>query len=183
LRVIYAQKVTTRIQRQQRNFLQEVCCTVEMKLSGMGTEVFRFWVVKRISSSSVITPLLSIPPTTINVAVNLLTLILIPTGGRRFSSLTLETMLEAHPDIFEAAVVGVVDEEWGERPKAYVTAKSGAHIDGKEVIEWMKHNGISHFMVPREVEVVGGLLPRTSSGKPKKNVLKEWAKGGEKRME
>ena len=83
----------------------------------------------------------------------------------------------------EAAVVGVVDEEWGERPKAYVTAKSAAHIDGKEVIEWMKHNGIGHFMVPREVEVVGGLLPRTSSGKPKKNVLKEWAEGGEKRME
>jgi acyl-coenzyme A synthetase/AMP-(fatty) acid ligase len=92
-------------------------------------------------------------------------------------------MLETHPDIFDAAVVGVEDEEWGERPKAYVTAKSGAHIDDKEVIEWMKHNGISNFMVPREVEVVGGLLPRTSSGKVKKNVLKEWAKGGEKRME
>jgi acyl-coenzyme A synthetase/AMP-(fatty) acid ligase len=103
-----------------------------------------------------------------------------PTGGEKFSSLTLETMLEAHPDIFEAAVVGVVDEEWGERPKVYVTAKSGAHIDGKEVIEWMKHNGISNFMVPREVEVVEGLLPRTSSGKPKKNVMKEWAKGGGK---
>jgi acyl-coenzyme A synthetase/AMP-(fatty) acid ligase len=103
-----------------------------------------------------------------------------PTGGEKFSSLTLETMLEAHPDIFEAAVVGVVDEEWGERLKAYVIAKSGAHIDGKEVIEWMKHNGISNFMVPREVEVVEGLLPRTSSGKPKKNVMKEWAKGGGK---
>src|SRR5271154_6754077 len=61
LRVIYVQKVTIRIQRQQRNFLQEVCCTVKIKLSGIRTEVFRFWVARRISSSSVITSLLFYP--------------------------------------------------------------------------------------------------------------------------
>jgi len=90
-------------------------------------------------------------------------------------------VLEEHPGIFDAAVVGVADDVCGERPKAYITAKSGAHIDGNEVIEWLKHNGISGFMLPREVEVVRGLLPRTSCGKAKKNVMKEWAKGGGKR--
>ena len=68
----------------------------------------------------------------------------------------------------------------GERPKAYITAKPGAHVDGKEAIELLKQNGISDFIAPREVEVVMGLLPRTSCGKAKKNVMKEWAKGGGK---
>jgi acyl-coenzyme A synthetase/AMP-(fatty) acid ligase len=122
------------------------------------------------------------PPTAISVAVNLLILIVIPTGGEKFSSVTLESMLETHPDVLEAGVVPVADQEWGERPKAYVTARSGAHIDGKEVIEWVKHNGISKFMVPREVEMVEELLPRTSTGKLKKEVMREWAKGGEKGM-
>ena len=86
-------------------------------------------------------------------------------------------MLATHPDILEAAVVAVADSYWGERPKAYVTAQSGKEIKGEEVIEWAKHNsGISRFMVPREVEVVPE-LPKTSTGKVKKNILREWAKG------
>jgi acyl-coenzyme A synthetase/AMP-(fatty) acid ligase len=88
-------------------------------------------------------------------------------------------MLEEHPAILEAGVVAVADKEWGERPKAYITAKSGAHVDGNEVIEWMKHNGISKFRVPREVEIVEE-LPKTSTGKFKKGVLRGWAKCGEK---
>jgi acyl-coenzyme A synthetase/AMP-(fatty) acid ligase len=89
-------------------------------------------------------------------------------------------MLEEHSAVLEAGVVAVADNEWGERPKAYVTAKPGAHVDGNEVIEWVKHNGISKFMVPREVEMVGE-LPKTSTGKIKKGVLRGWAKGGDKR--
>ena len=86
-------------------------------------------------------------------------------------------MLATHPDILEAAVVAVADSRWGERPKAYVTAQSGKEIRGEDVIEWAKHKSeISRFMVPREVEVVPE-LPKTSTGKVKKNVLREWAKG------
>jgi len=52
-----------------------------------------------------------------------------------------------------------------------------------DVIDWAKHeSGISKFMVPREVEVVKE-LPKTSTGKLKKNVLREWAKGGERSMD
>lgn len=89
-------------------------------------------------------------------------------------------MLVEHPDILEAGVVAVPDSHWGERPKAYVTVKGGreGQVTGQGVIDWAKHqSSISKFMVPREVEIVKE-LPKTSTGKIKKNVLREWAKKG-----
>lgn len=86
-------------------------------------------------------------------------------------------MLVTHPDILEAGVVSVPDTHWGERPKAFVTAKSGKQLEDKEVINWAKNKSdISKFMIPREVEVVPE-LPKTSTGKLRKNVLRDWAKG------
>ena len=85
-------------------------------------------------------------------------------------------MLITHPDLLEAGVVAVDDSHWGERPKAFVTAKSGKDITGDQVIEWAKHqSGISKFMIPREVVVVDE-LPKTSTGKIRKNILREWAR-------
>jgi len=87
-------------------------------------------------------------------------------------------MLVEHPDVLEAGVVAVPDSHWGERPKAYLTIKEGKTLQPQEVIDWAKHNSsISKFMVPREVEIVKE-LPKTSTGKIKKNVLREWAKKG-----
>lgn len=89
-------------------------------------------------------------------------------------------MLAEHPDILEAGVVAVPDSHWGERPKAYITLKEGheTSLTGQDVIDWAKHNSsISKFMVPREVEIVKE-LPKTSTGKIQKNVLREWAKTG-----
>jgi acyl-coenzyme A synthetase/AMP-(fatty) acid ligase len=60
-----------------------------------------------------------------------------------------------------------------------VTTKDGTSSEklGEDVIQWAKENSnISRFMVPREVEVVSE-LPKTSTGKIKKNVLREWARG------
>lgn len=89
-------------------------------------------------------------------------------------------MLATHEDILEAAVVAVADSHWGERPKAFVTVQAGKELKGVDVIEWAKHkSGISRFMVPREVEVVAE-LPKTSTGKLKKNVLREWARGADR---
>ena len=86
-------------------------------------------------------------------------------------------MLCQHPSILEVGVVAVADSHWGERPKAFVTVKDGANIEPQEVIEWAKHTcGISKFMVPREVQVISE-LPKTRTGKVKKNVLREWARG------
>jgi acyl-coenzyme A synthetase/AMP-(fatty) acid ligase len=90
-------------------------------------------------------------------------------------------MLVTHPDILEAGVVAVPDSHWGERPKAYVTVREGRELDPDDVIRWAKHQStISKFMVPREVEVVEE-LPKTSTGKIRKNVLREWAKHGRKK--
>lgn len=104
---------------------------------------------------------------------------IIISGGENISSVALEAMLSTHPSVLEVGVCAVADSHWGERPKAFVTTKDGTNSDtlGQEVIQWAKENSnISRFMVPREVVVVSE-LPKTSTGKIKKNVLREWAKG------
>ncbi|TVY54682.1 putative acyl-activating enzyme 6 [Lachnellula cervina] len=102
---------------------------------------------------------------------------IIISGGENISSVALESMLVQHPDVLEAGVVSVADSHWGERPKAFITVQSGKSLKGEELIEWAKHeSSISKFMVPREVEIVEE-LPKTSTGKVKKNVLRNWAKG------
>ena len=106
--------------------------------------------------------------------------LIVQLGGENISSVALESMLANHPDILEAAVVAIADSHWGERPKAFITVQSGRKLRGEDVIEWAKHNSeISRFMVPREVEIVDE-LPKTSTGKLKKNVLRQWAKGADR---
>ncbi|KAK7523833.1 hypothetical protein IWZ03DRAFT_302102 [Phyllosticta citriasiana] len=109
---------------------------------------------------------------------------IIISGGENISSVALESMLVTHPDVLEAGVVAVADSHWGERPKAFVTIKAGgrsSQVRGEDIIEWAKHqSAISKFMVPREVEVVAE-LPKTSTGKVKKNILREWAKGADRK--
>ncbi|KAH8692786.1 putative AMP-binding domain protein [Talaromyces proteolyticus] len=106
---------------------------------------------------------------------------IIISGGENISSVALESMLVTHPDVLEAGVVSVPDTHWGERPKAFITVQAGKQVEGKAIIEWAKNvSGISKFMVPREVEVVPE-LPKTSTGKVKKNVLREWAKGADRK--
>jgi acyl-CoA synthetase (AMP-forming)/AMP-acid ligase II len=105
---------------------------------------------------------------------------IIISGGENISSVALESALVQHDDILEAGVVAVKDSHWGERPKAFITVKEGKSLTGPEVIQWAKsHSEISKFMVPREVEVVSE-LPKTSTGKIQKNVLRAWAKGADR---
>ncbi|WPG98449.1 Hypothetical protein R9X50_00123900 [Acrodontium crateriforme] len=109
---------------------------------------------------------------------------IIISGGENISSVALEGMLVTHPDILEAACVAVADSHWGERPKAFVTVKSGkqGQVTGEQIIQWAKEqSNISRFMVPREVEILDE-LPKTSTGKLRKNVLRDWAKGGQREM-
>lgn len=85
-------------------------------------------------------------------------------------------MLVTHPDVLEAGVVSVPDSHWGERPQAFVTVKPGKNLKGEDVISWARSSSdISKFMIPREVVVVDE-LPKTSTGKIRKNVLREWVK-------
>jgi len=109
---------------------------------------------------------------------------IIISGGENISSLALESMLVTHPDIMEVACVGIADEKWGEAPKAFITLKEGKRrVTGEEVIQWAKEKSdISRFMVPKEIEVLEE-LPKTSTGKLRKNVLRDWARGAKREKE
>ena len=78
-------------------------------------------------------------------------------------------------DRAEAAVIGVPDEKWGERPKAFVIRTAGAQVDEAELIGYLKTH-IARFKVPGAIAFVDE-LPRTSTGKTQKFELreKEWA--------
>lgn len=103
---------------------------------------------------------------------------MLSTGGENISSLALESAIVMHPDILEAAVVAIQDDKWGERPKVFATIKEGKGLCGDDILAWTKTNEqISGFMKPKEVEIVSE-LPKTSTGKVRKNVLRDWAKGG-----
>ena len=100
---------------------------------------------------------------------------IIISGGENISSLEVEECLYRHPSVMEAAVVARPDEKWGETPCAFVTLKPGAGPgDAAAIIAWCREH-LAHFKVPRTV--VFGELPKTSTGKIQKFVLRGRAKG------
>jgi fatty-acyl-CoA synthase len=76
---------------------------------------------------------------------------------------------------FDTAVIGVPDEKWGERPKAFVVLKPGSTATQEELLDHVRGR-IARFKAPREIEFVDA-LPKTSTGKTQKFTLreKEWA--------
>lgn len=106
---------------------------------------------------------------------------IIISGGENISTIEVEQAVVSHPAVLEAAVVAVPDEKWGERPKAFVTLKKGQTATEEEIIEHCKQK-IARFKAPSAVEFVEE-LPKTSTGKVQKFVLREreWA-GQEKRV-
>jgi len=99
---------------------------------------------------------------------------IIISGGENISSLEVEECLYRHPQVMEAAVVARPDPKWGEAPCAFVTLKPGAgEVSAEDIIDWCR-NHLAHFKAPRSV--VFGPLPKTSTGKIQKFVLREQAK-------
>jgi fatty-acyl-CoA synthase len=98
---------------------------------------------------------------------------IIISGGENISSLEIEECLYRHPLVMEAAVVARPDEKWGETPCAFVTVKPGAgEVAPEAIIAWCREH-LAHFKVPRCV--VFGELPKTSTGKIQKFVLRDRA--------
>jgi len=91
-------------------------------------------------------------------------------GGENISTIEVERALVRHPDVLEAAVIGIPDEKWGERPKAFVTLRPGVAIGEDDLIAFSRET-LAGFKVPAEVEF--GELPKTSTGKIKKYELRE----------
>jgi fatty-acyl-CoA synthase len=99
---------------------------------------------------------------------------IIISGGENISTIEVEDVLYRHPHVLEAAVVAKPDEKWGETPCAFVTLKAGAPaVTEDEIIAFCREH-LARFKCPRKV--VFGSLPKTSTGKIQKNVLREQAK-------
>ena len=105
---------------------------------------------------------------------------IIISGGENISTIEVEQTVARHPAVLECAVIAIPHEEWGERPKAFVTLKPGVDATEREVIDFCRER-IAHFKCPAAVEF--GPLPKTSTGKVQKYVLRdrEWS-GREKRI-
>jgi fatty-acyl-CoA synthase len=101
-------------------------------------------------------------------------------GGENISSIELEQTIDAHPAVLECAVIAIPNEHWGERPKAFVTLRDGSEATEEELIAFCREH-LAHYKCPDAIEF--GPLPKTSTGKVQKFVLREreWA-GYEKRI-
>jgi fatty-acyl-CoA synthase len=98
---------------------------------------------------------------------------IIISGGENISSLEVEECLYRHPKLMEAAVVARPDEKWGETPCAFVVPKPDAEVTPEEVVRWCREH-LAGYKVPRTV--VFGELPKTSTGKIQKYVLRQRAR-------
>lgn len=98
---------------------------------------------------------------------------IIISGGENISSIEVEDVLYRHPDVMEAAVVARPDEKWGETPCAFVALKPGRVLSAEDLIAFCRQN-MAHFKAPRTV--VFGELPKTSTGKIQKFILREQAR-------
>ena len=101
---------------------------------------------------------------------------IIISGGENISSLEVEDVLYRHPAVLAAAVVAKPDPKWGETPCAFIELKAGAAVTGKEIIDHCRAS-LAGFKTPRHV--VFGVLPKTSTGKIQKFLLRQQAKSTE----
>jgi fatty-acyl-CoA synthase len=96
---------------------------------------------------------------------------IIVSGGENISSLEVEKALVAHPNVYEAAVIPVPDEKWGEVPKGIVVPKPGSNLTEAELLEFCRSR-IAHFKCPRSIEFLQS-LPKTATGKVLKKGLRQ----------
>ncbi len=95
---------------------------------------------------------------------------IIVSGGENISSLEVEKAILAHPAVYEAAVIPVPDDKWGEVPRALVVTKPGSDVTDAELIEFCRSR-IAHYKCPRFVEFLES-LPKTATGKVLKKGLR-----------
>lgn len=94
-------------------------------------------------------------------------------GGENISSLEVEEVLYQHPAVLTAAVVAKPDPRWQEVPCAFIELKEGKQVSPEEIIAYCSQH-LARFKVPKEVVITE--IPKTSTGKLQKFVLREWAK-------
>lgn len=97
---------------------------------------------------------------------------IIVSGGENVASVEVEQALDSHPDVLESAVVARPDAHWGEVPVAFVTLRDGADAGEQELVDHVRGR-LARFKAPKAVRF--GPLPKTSTGKIQKTVLREHA--------
>ncbi|HUS07109.1 MAG TPA: long-chain-fatty-acid--CoA ligase [Bryobacteraceae bacterium] len=108
---------------------------------------------------------------------------IIISGGENISSIEVEKAIYAHVEVFECAVVAAPDEKWGEIPVAIVVRKPGSALAADALCEFLGGR-LAKYKMPRRIEFSEEPLPKTGTGKIRKNILKErfWA-GKERRVQ
>jgi fatty-acyl-CoA synthase len=92
-------------------------------------------------------------------------------GGENISTVEVEQALFSHPAVVDVAVIGIPDERWGERPKAFVVLGAGQAVEERELIAHVRSR-IAHYKAPDAIEFLSA-LPRNSTGKVQKSRLRE----------
>jgi fatty-acyl-CoA synthase len=95
---------------------------------------------------------------------------IIISGGENISTIEVESVLYRHPAVLEAAVVAKPDAKWGETPAAFITLKEGAAVTEAEIFAFCREH-LAGFKLPKTV--IFGPLPKTSTGKIQKYVLRQ----------
>jgi len=96
---------------------------------------------------------------------------IIVSGGENISSIDVEKVLLSHPDVYEAAVIPVPDQKWGEIPKAVVVVKPGRNVNEAGLIEFCRSR-LAHYKCPQSIEFCES-LPKTATGKVLKRELRK----------
>lgn len=98
---------------------------------------------------------------------------IIISGGENISSIEIENCLYNHPDVLEAAVAARPDDKWGETPCAFVGLKADSSVTEQALIDYCRSQ-LAHFKCPKTI--IFTELPKTSTGKIQKFILRERAK-------
>jgi fatty-acyl-CoA synthase len=108
---------------------------------------------------------------------------IIISGGENISSIEVEKAIFAHESVLECAVVAAPDDQWGEVPAALVVLKPGHALSNEQLLEFLSTR-LGRFKFPRIVQFLEEPLPKTGTGKIRKNVLKHrfW-EGKEKQVQ
>ena len=96
---------------------------------------------------------------------------LIKSGGEWISSVELENAVMSDPRVVEAAVVGVIDPRWGERPVAWVVPSPDASLTPEDVREHLRGR-VASWWIPERVELIDE-IPKTATGKMSKQALRQ----------
>jgi fatty-acyl-CoA synthase len=100
---------------------------------------------------------------------------IIISGGENISTIEVEHTILQHPAVLECAVVASPHEKWGEIPKAFISLKPGEEVEEQAIIDFCREH-LAHFKCPKAVEFIE--IPKTSTGKTQKFVLRSREFGG-----